>query len=148
VAQQQRKGPEPRRYEPTQPSSRLKRPVGMASLSRSVRQSGDPPDVFVGTNVNAGGGNRTRPRFQPGRAGALAFDVSVVSLRAQVRSAADQIVETLPAPDPACLPSCVALLASSEPSPVVWIDETGPDRGWFGEAKASDEREWREDDAE
>ena len=56
-----------------QPSSRLKRPIGMASLSRSVRRSGDPPDVFVGANVNAGGGNRTRPRFQPGRTGALAF---------------------------------------------------------------------------
>ena len=69
--------------------ARLKRPVGMASLSRSVRRSGDPLDVFVGANVNAGGGNQTRPTFQPGRAGALAFGVSVVSLRAQVRSAAD-----------------------------------------------------------
>ena len=70
MAQQQRKGPEPRRYEPTQPSSRLKRPVGMASLSRSVRQSGDPPDVFVGANVKRWRQESNPPKISTGTAGA------------------------------------------------------------------------------
>src|SRR5512133_3093290 len=85
-------------------------------------------------------------RFQAGRPARLG--ASAVSLRAEVRSAADQIVDTLPTPDPARLASCVALPASPEPPPVVRVDEAGPHRSRFGEPHASDERERREDNAD
>src|SRR5437762_792965 len=65
-----------------------------------------------------------------------------------MRSAADQIVKTLPAPTPARLANCVAFVAPPKSPPVVRIDEPGPYRGRFDKAKTSNERERRKDNAE
>jgi hypothetical protein len=61
---------QPRNYRPNQPSHKLKRSVGMGRLSRSVRQSGDPPDVFVGANVKRWRRESNPPKISTGTAGA------------------------------------------------------------------------------